>query len=71
MALPSVMKHVSVLAAAGLITSEKRGRTRVCTIRTDSLDETAAWIDEHRRTWQTRLNALNDAVSQPSQGAEK
>ncbi len=73
-ALPSVMKHVSVLAAAGLITSEKRGRTRVCTIRTDSLDETAAWIDEHRRTWQTRLNALNalnDAVSQPSQGAEK
>jgi DNA-binding transcriptional ArsR family regulator len=71
MALPSVMKHLGVLTAAGLITSEKRGRTRVCTIRTEALDETAAWIDEHRRIWATRLNALNDAISNSSQGEEK
>ncbi|MGV8969922.1 MAG: ArsR/SmtB family transcription factor [Microbacteriaceae bacterium] len=63
MALPSVMKHITVLTRAGLITSEKRGRVRVCTIRTAPLDDTAEWIEEHRRMWTTRLTALNNTLS--------
>src|ERR1700682_2535552 len=37
MSLPSVMQHLGVLEAAGLVRSEKLGRVRTCSIQTDTL----------------------------------
>ena len=62
MALPSFMKHVAVLTGAGLIESSKKGRVRECRLVPAALDETARWIDERRRVWQTRLDALDTAL---------
>lgn len=62
MAMPSVLKHLRVLTEAGLVATSKRGRVRMCTLRTDALDETARWIDEHRRVWETRLASLETAL---------
>jgi DNA-binding transcriptional ArsR family regulator len=58
MALPSFMKHVTVLTDAGLIASSKRGRVRECRLVPTALDETERWIAEHQRAWNTRLDAL-------------
>jgi DNA-binding transcriptional ArsR family regulator len=63
MALPSFMKHVTVLTDAGLIASSKRGRVRECRLVPTALDETERWIAEHQRMWHTRLDAL-DATHQ-------
>lgn len=63
MAMPSVLKHLRVLTDAGLVATSKRGRVRMCTLRTDVLDETAKWIDEHRRVWETRLASLESALT--------
>lgn len=63
MALPSFLKHVAVLSDAGLISTTKRGRVRECRLNRDALDATAAWIAEHQRTWETRLDALDRALA--------
>lgn len=62
MALPSFMKHVAVLTDAGLVASSKRGRVREVRLVPAALDETAQWIADHQRTWQTRLDALGAAL---------
>jgi DNA-binding transcriptional ArsR family regulator len=59
MALPSFMKHVTVLTDAGLIASSKRGRVRECRLVPTALDETERWIADHQRMWRTRLDALD------------
>jgi DNA-binding transcriptional ArsR family regulator len=58
MSLAAVLQHLQVLERAGLVRTEKRGRTRVCELdvaRLDSLDE---WIDARRRTVERRYDRL-------------
>lgn len=59
---PAVLKHVGVLEAAGVIRTEKRGRVRVCRLNPKALDTAAAWIDDRRRTWETRLDSLEALI---------
>jgi DNA-binding transcriptional ArsR family regulator len=61
-ALPTATKHLAVLSAAGLVTSSKRGRVRMCRLERTALDETAAWIEARRRRWETRLDALENLI---------
>lgn len=63
MALPSFMKHLTVLSTAGLVTTTKRGRVRECTLVPAALDETADWIEARRAVWSTRLTALDAALA--------
>lgn len=58
MSLPGVMKHVQILEAAGLVRSEKRGRTRECQLGPGRLDDAMHWIDWYRREWERRLDRL-------------
>ena len=47
--LTGTKKHVRVLEDAGLVTTEKVGRTRRCTARPHGLDDVQAWADGYRR----------------------
>lgn len=60
--LPTVMRHLSVLEDAGLITTSKQGRTRTCTIVPEALDPARTWLDEQRAIWEGRLDRLDDYV---------
>ena len=53
-------KHVGVLEAAGLVTTEKVGRVRVCRLGPRRLEDESAWIADYRRTLEGRLNRLGD-----------
>ena len=57
-------KHVGVLEAAGLVTTEKVGRVRKCRIGTGRLDEVAAWIERYQQLWDARFSALDDVVEE-------
>ena len=59
MALPSFLKHIDVLERAGLVTSEKVGRTRICDLRADALAPVETWLDRQRRVWDARLDRLD------------
>jgi DNA-binding transcriptional ArsR family regulator len=56
-------KHVRVLEEAGLVTTEKVGRTRTCRLGTERLDEAMAWIGFYQRMWARRLDGLQAYVA--------
>ena len=60
--LPTVMRHISVLEEAGLITTSKDGRVRICAIVPDALDPARTWLDEQRSIWEARLDRLDAYV---------
>lgn len=51
-------KHIKVLEDAGLVSTEKVGRTRQCRLGTERLDEAMAWISFYQRLWERRLDGL-------------
>ncbi|HVV85710.1 MAG TPA: metalloregulator ArsR/SmtB family transcription factor [Kofleriaceae bacterium] len=58
MTLTGMKKHVGVLEAARLVTTEKQGRVRTCRLGPRRLDEEAAWIATYRRMLEERLDHL-------------
>ncbi len=60
--LPTIMRHLSVLEDAGLITTAKGGRVRSCAFLPEALEPVRGWLDEQRAVWETRLDRLDDYV---------
>ena len=58
MALPSLMKHISVLESSGLVASEKTGRVRTCSLQTEALATIEVWLAAQREIWEQRLDRL-------------
>ncbi len=58
MALPSFLKHVSVLERCGLIRSRKLGRVRTCELKPTTLTLADNWLAEQRATWEARTDRL-------------
>ena len=56
--LPAVMKHLDVLAEAGLIRRAKSGRTVRVEFAAGSLNTAAQWLERHERFWSTSLDRL-------------
>ncbi|MEO8634636.1 MAG: metalloregulator ArsR/SmtB family transcription factor [Gemmatimonadales bacterium] len=60
MTLTGVKKHVQVLEAAGLVTTEKVGRIRHCRLGPAQLEAEAEWIADYRRMLEERLDRLGE-----------
>jgi DNA-binding transcriptional ArsR family regulator len=56
--LPAVIKHLDVLARAGLIERAKTGRTVHCRLRTEPMETAMQWLARYERFWTERLDAL-------------
>jgi len=56
--LPAVMKHLDVLADAGLITRTKSGRTVTVRLRVQPMREAMAWLRRYERFWTGSLERL-------------
>ena len=44
MSLAAISKHLQILAAAGLIQQERRGRVKWCKLQPDAMHEAVNWI---------------------------
>ncbi|MEP0068624.1 metalloregulator ArsR/SmtB family transcription factor [Pyruvatibacter sp.] len=62
MSLTAVSKHVRVLSDAGLVTVEKRGRTRFCQLQAAPMKDAMDWLSHYSAFWEGRLNALADML---------
>ena len=60
--LTGMKKHVRVLEEAGLVTTEKVGRTRHCSLGPRRLDDIQEWIDGHRRMLDERLDRFGALI---------
>jgi len=57
--LTGMKKHLRVLEEAGLVQSEKVGRSRQCRIGPNRADDLAAWIDDYRKMVEQRYDRLD------------
>src|SRR3954470_1991895 len=64
MTLTGMKKHVGILERAGLVTTQKIGRVRKCSLGFIGLEAEAAWIEKYRQTWVARFEALDDLVNE-------
>lgn len=60
--LPTVMKHLDVLARAGLIERRKSGRTVTVKLAAGALAEATAWLEQIEAFWSARLDRLVDVA---------
>ncbi len=58
MSRQAVSLHVKILIDCGLIIIRQTGRDRYCEAQFDQLGEVAVWIDQYRRHWDSKLDAL-------------
>jgi DNA-binding transcriptional ArsR family regulator len=60
--LTGMKKHVRVLEDAGLVATEKVGRTRVCRLGPRRLDDVSEWIALYRRMLDERLDRFGELL---------
>jgi len=63
MALPSFVKHISVLERSRLIVSRKQGRVRTCSLIRENLLEAERWFELLRSQWVSRYGNLDTLLA--------
>ncbi len=64
MSLTGMKKHIDVLERAGLVTSQKVGRVRTCTLGAHRLEQEVAWMARHQQLWSERFDALDGVIDE-------
>ena len=58
--LNAVLKHILILERTHLVQRRIEGRDHFLSVSTERLDEAADWIENYRRSWEQRLDRLDD-----------
>jgi DNA-binding transcriptional ArsR family regulator len=58
MSLPAVMRHLDVLADAGLVARAKNGRVVSCALRAKPMQEANEWLERYAKFWNERFDRL-------------
>jgi len=57
-AMPTLLQHLRLLEASGLVSSSKSGRVRTCQLETAALGDAEDWIRRRRSAWVKSLSRL-------------
>lgn len=60
--LAAIVQHVQVLEASGLISTEKIGRTRTCSVSAETMARAEQWLGTCRAVWEARLDRMEAYV---------
>src|SRR5436190_15531367 len=60
--LTGMKKHVGVLEQAGLVETEKVGRSRLCRAGPGGLEDVQEWMDTYRRMLEERLDRFGELL---------
>ena len=66
MTLSAVVQHLKVLEEAGLVTSEKVGRVRTCTLEIRAMNRVEHWIAERKQFWNQHSDQLEAYLAEAS-----
>ncbi|NKX43318.1 ArsR/SmtB family transcription factor [Roseicyclus persicicus] len=64
MSLAAISKHLAILAAAGLIAQEKRGRVKWCKLEPDALKAASVWMQSFGQFEPVNLDAFERFLEQ-------
>jgi DNA-binding transcriptional ArsR family regulator len=71
--LPAISRHLKVLEKARLIARERDAQWRRCRIEPEGLKAAADWVEQYRKFWEDRLDALAgflETKKQKTKGSE-
>jgi len=54
----AISQHIKILTECGLITIKQHGRHRYCEARLEKLNEISNWVEQYRKFWTQKLDAL-------------
>lgn len=66
---PATSRHLRVLREAGVVEAEVQGPVRLYAVRPGPLDDIATWVDDVRRFWGSRLDALDTEIARGRRAA--
>ncbi|MBU1375986.1 MAG: metalloregulator ArsR/SmtB family transcription factor [Alphaproteobacteria bacterium] len=69
MALPSVVKHLQVLEAGGVVTSLKAGRVRTYNLAPAALAQVEAWVAARKAGYEAQFDRLEAYLVAQGDGA--
>jgi len=55
---PAISKHIKILMECGLVIINKEGRDHYCEAKLDKLQEVSDWVEQYRKFWEERFDAL-------------
>jgi DNA-binding transcriptional ArsR family regulator len=68
MSLAAISKHLAILAGAGLISQEKRGRVKWCKLEPHALRDAAIWMQSFGQFEPVNLDAFEAFLAQELEG---
>lgn len=68
---PAISKHIKLLTQCGLITMHPQGRERICQARLEGLSQVSDWVEQYRKFWNTKLDALESYLHTLQQSSTK
>ena len=60
---PAVSKHIKILNECGLVNIKQEGRERYCEVQLEKLNEVSSWVEQYRKFWEEKLDALDDYLN--------
>lgn len=60
----AIYKHIKILTECGLVEVKQKGRERYCEGRFEKLSEVSGWLDQYRKFWETKLDALESYLAE-------
>jgi DNA-binding transcriptional ArsR family regulator len=64
MSLPTISKHIKVLARAGLVVRGQLAQYRPCALDAAPLKEISTWAEQYRPVWEARFDRMDDYLEQ-------
>ena len=68
MSQPAISKHLKVLETAGLVSTGQDANRRPRRIEAGPMQEAVAWLDDYRKFWERRYQALDELLDQMQAG---
>ncbi|CAM5766680.1 hypothetical protein LMIY3S_01903 [Labrys miyagiensis] len=68
MSLPSVLQHLQVLEASGLVQTKKIGRVRLCTLQPVALQVIEGWVNARSNNPERQEEAPAASTTRPPRG---
>jgi DNA-binding transcriptional ArsR family regulator len=68
---PAISKHIKILTECGLIVINQQGRERFCEAKLNKLNEVSDWVEQYRRFWTQKLDALENYLNEVQSKSEQ
>lgn len=67
----AVSLHIKYLQECGVVTIQKEGRERFCSLDAEKLTEVGDWLEPFRKMWTQKLNQLDSLLGDMQSESEK